>query len=100
MKMIDMKLPKEKKKKTAMLEAAPMMADEKYPWGLKIDLNKQSLKALGKNSRDFELGERINVSCVAEVVNLREDQRQGQENDESVGFQIIQMGIGKGKAEE
>lgn len=72
--MVSMKLPKPKKGKGG-IETVPMGAGDEYPWGLRLQLQHEQLKALGmgtlpKVGATFALEARVKVIGVSENTGL------------------------------
>lgn len=90
MKMIDMKLPKPKPEKNAKLSEC-VDGRDKYPWGLRLDLNNESIKKLtGVDSVD--VGEEVTLSAVAKVVEKRANETQTGK-DTRIELQIVKLGV-------
>lgn len=94
MKLTDMKLfPKQRQG----LGEVPTSGNEPpYPWGLRITLENEALKKLDKTAKDFEYGGRMKLQCDVEVVSLNESQDRDSKGEkrETVGLQIVKMGVG------
>lgn len=71
----------------------PTMADApKYPWGLFITLNDDSLEKLGITTLPTA-GTTVTILARAEVTGTRENQTQGNESEMSVDLQITDMQV-------
>lgn len=65
---------------------------EKFPWGLGISLDGESLKKLGRKAGDFVLGETVDLACRARVTRV--SSTAGEAGDESgVSLQIEALGL-------
>lgn len=66
---------------------------DKFPYGLRITLNKDALKALGLTAKDFSSGE--NGSLEATYVVTETSDRTSIENgdNQSVSLQITKLGV-------
>lgn len=93
--MIDMKMTPAQK---SDYEAVPMVSDApEYPYGLSIDLSKESLERLGKSASDFELGEEFEMTVKVKVKGISSSQYEGDsDGHESVDLQICEMEMDDG----
>lgn len=88
--LINMELSKEEAKE----ETQPSPADApKYPWGLCITLNDDSLEKLGIEQLP-ETGAVVTIVAKAEVSRTSAYQTQGGENERSMDLQITEMQFG------
>ena len=73
-------------------------SEDSYPYGLRINLNKDSLKALGLSVGQFNIGESVTLTCKADVIQVRAEKRRYDES-ENVELQITDLGFSnvKGK---
>jgi hypothetical protein len=71
--LVDMKRKPEEPKPEATIS---LDESEKYPYGLRIDLNDDSLKVLGLSAKDFEAGGECTIvaQCSVTSVSSRENQ--------------------------
>ena len=67
---------------------------EKYPWGLEIRLENESIKKLGIDISNFTVGQPVRVSCVATVNEIRQNQTTKSTNS-TMTLQITKMEIVK-----
>ena len=95
-KMMDMARPKPKKGDKEMM-TAPAMEHEKYPYGLRVTLQKPELDNLGMSIKDFAMGKTCIAECEMEVMSMRESESQGRDPDQSVELQIKRMMIAPSK---
>ncbi len=70
MKLVDMKLDKEEKKKQA--EPTKVSETSEYPYDLRFTLNENSLKKLGFGPKDFHGKKTVEMNAVADVGVIRE----------------------------
>ena len=85
-----LKSMKVEKKSKEMDKPIDVEQRDEFPWGLRIDLNKDSLKNLGLSTKDFTVGEEISVACMAKVISVRATE--GEFNDsKNVELQITKM---------
>jgi len=91
-------------KKSPKKAKSDMMPDkiteyDKYPYGLSISLNYDSLKKLGYKAEDFKVGGEIMLQATAKVERLSMSESMGNHMDENVSMQItdIYLEMGKGK---
>ena len=100
MKLIDMTREKPKKNKTDTVAKSPEPYYEKYPYCLRLTLQKEELDKLGLKPTDFKVGSTIDLSAQAEVFTVREVQHvkenSGYDQDsKSVELQITKLSLGK-----
>lgn len=72
MALIDMKLSKKEQKKRGGIEVAKTAEDSgpKYPWGLSINLEADSLRKLGIDIRKLSVGQKLRLTAEVEVERL------------------------------
>ena len=58
----------------------------KYPWGLNLSLESDSLKKLGKSVSDFKVGTRVPITIMAEVSNVSMSENSDGSKHECVGL--------------
>jgi hypothetical protein len=93
MKPVSMRLPKDKAKE--MENAVPPVSDgkgPKYPWGLQLRLENESLDKLGITTLP-EVGKECRVVGVAKVVSVEQRDREGGETRRHVELQITKLAI-------
>ena len=88
MKLIDMKLPKEKKK----LEAIAI-AEDKYPYGLRINLNNYEINKLGIDVSKLKVGSKVKVLAEGEITNIFIRQTMEKKEDKSMSIQLQKINI-------
>lgn len=66
--------------------------EEKYPYGTRIDLNDESLKALKIKIDDFEIGESVMVVGKAEVIRISKSASKDYDN-KTLELQITDMDV-------
>jgi hypothetical protein len=96
MSMINMKMSREEAKEYNTIEAnhdAP-----EYPYGLRIDLNDDSLEKLGITALP-KVGTEMTMTCKVTVTSVSAYDRQGGEAEQSVCLQITDMELGAGKTQ-
>lgn len=67
---------------------------DKYPWGLRIDLNTEALKKLGVKTLP-KSGTKMVVTAEVDVVGSRYSERQNGDEDRSLELQITSMALEK-----
>lgn len=87
-----MKLP-EKTEKKSFPEV--WRNSDKYPYGLKITLDKAILKKLGLTAKDFKSGETVTLEAVAQVYETSDRTSIESGDNQSVSLQITKMGVSK-----
>jgi hypothetical protein len=95
MKLIDMKQSKEEVKES-LPTTSKEEAKAQYPYGLRITLDKDSLKKLDMDAMDFSLDDEISITCVGEVVRVsKSDDQYGK--SENVEIQIMKLNLAEYK---
>ena len=92
--MQDMKLTKKEAKK--QYGDTPVESTEnrpKYPWGLTINLEDDSLKKLDMEIADYTVGDKLKFECEASVSSIEESQYEGSPNHQSIRLQVRKMEI-------
>jgi hypothetical protein len=69
-------------------------SDTEIPYGLRISLNKDSLKNLGLTVSDFEIGVQAAITCQCEVTELRSS-KSDTYSSETVELSIVAMAVAK-----
>ena len=95
MKMVSMKLKPRKKEDQDKVEAYCDEQD-KYPWGLRLNLCNEQLDALGMKDLP-KVGSNLTITCAVDVVEARASERQGGEEQRSVELQVTAIGLDEGK---
>lgn len=72
----------------------PYMGD-KYPYGLRLDLNSQSLEKLALDTLP-KVGTKMTLTAEVEVVATRSSDRSNGEPEQSMELQIVKLGLEKG----
>lgn len=99
MPMINLALPKSKKKKPMPIEGGMISGGPKYPYGLSITLNDKSLKKLGLDLKDFKVDGTVYIKCKCFVERLEETKdRYADGNSRSMGLQITDMDLKSGES--
>jgi hypothetical protein len=101
MQLHDMKFSKDGKEESvviAMSEIAEADFDrERYPWGLRLTLCKDSLKKMGLDAKGMEPGKNYKLVAKAEVesvsINKRKDDEMRGLGGTSVEMQITELGL-------
>jgi hypothetical protein len=88
-----MELPKKKKKADDAI-CCPGDSSEKYPWGLRIELNTDCLKALGLNTEDFTVGKEKTLTAKCDVTSVSKSESKDSTN-QSVSLQITSLAVEK-----
>ena len=103
MKLTDMKLSrktKEELKKEANEWCSVTDDRNRYPYGLEVDLDSNSMKALGKSVDEFEVGSTIGLVAATTVKSLRKNERQDGTVNQHMELQIEKMHLVTGKKSE
>lgn len=91
MKLTDIRRKPKKKSTKNMLVPEAVDAGE-YPWGMRINLEKEELAALDLKSRNFNIGDKVEISAIGEVVELRESASRKYQ-DSTVVLQITKIAV-------
>lgn len=87
--MIDMKMTK-KDSPHAVEPAASSGSGPRYPYGLELDLEKETIEKLGLNFDRLKIGQTVKIVAEAEVSSLSE--RESNDGDRrSISLQIVRM---------
>lgn len=87
--LVDMKLSKRDKKES--MESKITEDRPSYPWGLRLNLDDDSLKKLGISLPD--VGESMRVTATATVVSVSENKHEHGSHNRHVELQIVKMGL-------
>jgi len=88
----DMKRTKEERKERTS-DVAPMSVDEvEYPYGLGLNLEKESLDKLGLDADDFNIDTKVEMVCTGEITSIHESANKDN-NHTSVNVQITKMAM-------
>ncbi|WP_432736482.1 capsid staple protein [Maridesulfovibrio sp. FT414] len=90
MKLTDMRLKPEKKRKE---EAAIESAQDEFPWGLRITLHDESVSKLGLKPKDMKVGSTVKLEAKAFVCSA--GAQPGGKN-KSIELQLVKLGIDAG----
>ena len=72
--------------------ASPLaMSDNKYPYGLRIQLTHEELEKLDVDHSDWKVGETFHLHAFAKVVSISQDEREGGEKTCCVSMQITHL---------
>lgn len=88
--MVDMRLPKPNKKRSIRV-ASEMEAYPKYPWGMTVNLNSDSLKKLKKTVGDFRVGDIKTIVAQVKVTSVSKSESETGNDHQEVGLQITKM---------
>lgn len=90
---VDMKLPKDKRKEMAAPVATGSASEgPKYPWGLQLRLENESLDKLGIKELP-EVGKECKVMGVAKVVSVEKRDQEGGKTSRHVELQITKLAL-------
>lgn len=79
-----------------MTEAVPDMPDERYPWGLRLNLNSEELDKLDVKLKNLSVDDKIKIEAVAYVESMRQSKNRTGE-DRNLELQITKMSLKKTK---
>lgn len=101
MEMKSMEISKEEmQKKMEEMQVAPMDGSEgpKYPWGLKVCLDTESIAKLGLSQLP-DVGTKMKLMATVEVCEVGAYQKQDGKEEKRLELQITEMGLGSGEEE-
>lgn len=91
---------KEAKEEYGISATAPGKANDenlpRYPYGTKIRLETEALDKLKLRPSEYEVGQKLTVTCKVEVVGITEEARQSGERCE-LELQIVEINLGEDK---
>jgi len=98
-KLINMKMDDADRKNTALEAAQPTKeSGPAYPWGLSINLEKESLDKLGIDLSDYAVGDKISLVADCYVKSLRQSESyEGNYQEKSMEIQLTDMAVEKGE---
>jgi len=67
--------------------------DSKYPWGLSISLNHESIKKLGLDIKDLKAGERIRLAAEGSVTSWSMNAQASGKVDQNMSIQLEKVVI-------
>ena len=88
--LVDMKRSKKDKKETGEL-CAPSM-DEDYPYGLALSMDNDELTKLGITTLPG-VGDVVKITAKAKVMSVNQSAREGDDDSQSVRFQITRLKV-------
>lgn len=102
MALTDLKLTKKESKEMDMpVTAGKAQAREKYPWGLNLELNTESLKKLKLDVSKRKVGEKVKMIVVGEVTNVRnEEDYRGDHSSLTIQMQKLGFKFNPSKKDE
>ena len=91
MALINMKMSKEEIKESEPTIQKPK--EPRYPWGLELSLNDESLDKLDMEAIDFKVGDVVGIRAKGNVTRLSSNQSENGESRESIDIQITDLDI-------
>lgn len=91
--LVSMKNSPKKEKKSKLASPCCGPSDEAYPYGLRIDLNNDSLEKLGIDELP-DSGDTMKLVAEVKVESTSERQERNGDKNRSVGLQITKMKLG------
>lgn len=76
-----------------------MVSSMDYPYGLRIELDHECLEKLGV-SKLPSIGDKVNLSCIAEVVSVSSNAEPDGEVCNRISLQITDMELSKGSSDK
>ncbi len=80
-----------KKAKSGGVSSPSYDSQDKYPYGLSVSLDDESLKKLNIDLSDFSVGDEVEIHACAKVKSLRQSESEGSGKDSSMELQITDM---------
>jgi hypothetical protein len=93
MALVDMKLSKKEAKEEVGLVKTTATEGPRYPYGLSLDLNDESMEKLGLSAKSFSVGEEIVIKAKGKVKRLSASQYENEEKNESMDIQITHLEV-------
>lgn len=95
MALTDMKRPKPKKSEMDKMVQPAMVEGDRYPWGLRIRLEKDELEKLGVGAADFKIGQTVTIQAQGKVTSISSRESTGSEKAmQDVAIQIEKVDLG------
>lgn len=93
MELKDLKIPKKTKKELKESTSSPSLGEqEKYPYGMRLSFNTELIPKFPE-LETVKIGEKVKISGIGEVMEVRKVDRQGDKNQFSVEIQIQKLGV-------
>lgn len=73
-------------------EPSPLVEQDKYPYGLRINLTQDELEKLGVDHSDWEIGDVFPLDVLAKVVSKSANESEGGEANCSICLQLTHIG--------
>ena len=77
----------------------PAESDVEYPWGLRLNFDKEVLKLLNKRASDFKVGDCLKLECRADIISIRSSTGR-HDSSENLELQITHMEVEEGEKED
>ena len=68
-----------------------MANQERYPWGLRLNLETEAIKKLAIKTKNLTVGGKVTVVAEAEIASISERQAMSGEDQRSMELQITKM---------
>ena len=94
--LVNMELPPRKIKEDTAVPQLDVSGD-KFPYGLRLSLEKEQVAKLPQ-VKDFSVKDRVLITAEASVSEIRNFQRNGEEESYSVSLQIEKMDVSRKKS--
>ena len=95
--MVSLKRNKKEAKKSLRETMPQPMAEETYPYELKITLNKEELKKLDMALKDYDIGDKLSAIVKMDVSSMHSSDTMFGDSSESMCLQITDMELGGSK---
>jgi hypothetical protein len=92
MALVDMKLSKKESKEEVGI-ITTKSEGPRYPYGLSLDLNDESMDKLGLSAKSFSVGEEVVIKAKAKIKSLRMNQYEGEDKSDSMELQITKLEV-------
>ena len=97
MKIVDLKRTKKEAKKLETGNEVAMTSQEKYPYGLSINLDDNTLKKFDIDGSEFKAGQKLKIAGIAIIENIERRERIKEKPTSYIRLQITNMGLEKVK---
>lgn len=86
--LVDLKISKKEAKDREKGLVGPGGQPDPYPWGLSMHFDKPTLEKLGIKDLP-QVGGEMHMECICKVTSSNQSARQGEEENSSIGVQVI-----------
>lgn len=91
--LVDMKRPKQKAGKGDKAAQIGMPEQDAYPWGMRLNLEKEELKKLGIKTQGRKVGDKVMVVAEGEIVEISSRQTMNGEDRDRMELQLKKLKV-------